>query len=308
MTDKECFIIMPITTPKDFISAYKDDCEHFLHIMKCLFKPAIEKAGFKPILPVTKGSEIIHGEIISKIESSELVLCDMSILNPNVFFELGIRTALNKPICLIKDNLIEKVPFDTNIINYHVYSPDLSCWIVKNEIEKLAKHISESFTKSKNCNSLWKYFSLKSIARPPEVLSGDNENIEYLTMQVDAIRKQLNELQNLTMLEQSSLVPSNFGDNLYQRPGRMNRLSYSNTSNMDRLSKHVRELLSKYVVNPEDIILNFTRDLEGRTKLYVDYDDKIGFTKVPIEAINELNDLSWKHGIKIEIERVKNNK
>lgn len=58
MTDKECFIIMPITTPTDFISMYKDDCQHFLHVMQCLFKPAIEKAEFKPILPVVQGSEI----------------------------------------------------------------------------------------------------------------------------------------------------------------------------------------------------------------------------------------------------------
>ena len=37
---------------------YKDDCKRFLHVMQCLFKPPIEKAGSKPILPVVQGSEI----------------------------------------------------------------------------------------------------------------------------------------------------------------------------------------------------------------------------------------------------------
>lgn len=138
---------MPITTPLELVSNFKDDSKHFLHVMECLFMPAIEKAGFEPILPITQGSEIIQGHIISNIESSDLVLCDMSIHNPNVFFELGIRTALNKPVCLVKDDITEKVPFDTAVINYHTYSHDLSSWIVKQEIERLVNHINESSVK-----------------------------------------------------------------------------------------------------------------------------------------------------------------
>ena len=159
MTEKNCFIIMPITTPEEYVSFYKDDDNHFIHVMEHLFKPAVEKAGFKPILPVSQGSEIIHAEIISKIESSDLVLCDMSILNPNVFFELGIRTALNKPICLVKDDITKKIPFDTNIINNQTYSSDLSPWLIHDEIEKLEAHIKVSFNQSSESNSLWRYFS-----------------------------------------------------------------------------------------------------------------------------------------------------
>ena len=92
MPDKKtCFIIMPITTPEELIPRFKNDKNHFLHVLENLFVPAIEKADFKSIKPIAKGSDLIHAEIIKNLNVADLVLCDMSILNPNVFFEYGIR-------------------------------------------------------------------------------------------------------------------------------------------------------------------------------------------------------------------------
>ncbi len=101
----KCFVIMPITMPEHLVSNYRDDPEHFIHVYECLFEPAIKEAGYEPLSPSSKGSEIIQADIIRNLEDSDLVLCDISILNPNVFFELGVRTALNKPVCLVRDQL-----------------------------------------------------------------------------------------------------------------------------------------------------------------------------------------------------------
>ncbi|MFZ3167017.1 MAG: hypothetical protein WA130_05335 [Candidatus Methanoperedens sp.] len=81
----KCFIIMPISTPESWVQKYLGDKDHFNHVLDHLLIPAIKKAGFEPVLPKTKGSELIHGEIIRNIESADFVLCDMSVLNPNVF-------------------------------------------------------------------------------------------------------------------------------------------------------------------------------------------------------------------------------
>lgn len=280
--DKVCFVIMPITTPKEFIPAYRDDPEHFIHVMDCLFRPAIEMAEFKPIFPITQGSEIIHAEIISNIESADLVLCDMSILNPNVFFELGIRTALNKPVCLIKDNVIDKVPFDTNIINYHIYSPDLSSWIVKYEIEKLASHIKESFSKSNNCNSLWKYFSLKSIATPPEKMGGDIDKIEYLTMQVDAIRKQLAPIQ------------VKFETPTTKSPKYVTR---GQPENKNEFIEEITELLSSFGLDEDDVDLVFPSN--ECTRMFLSFKGGIRKT-MPDDFFTKLHYISKKYGINID--------
>src|ERR1035441_11085965 len=82
----ECFIIMPISTPLDWVSKYSADADHFKHVLSHLFIPALEKAGYTPIPPIAKGAELIHAGIIRNIEKADLVLCDMSTLNPNVFF------------------------------------------------------------------------------------------------------------------------------------------------------------------------------------------------------------------------------
>jgi len=279
MTDKVCFIIMPITTPADYIPVYNNDSDHFLHIIDCLFKPAIEKAGFKPILPLTRGSEIIQGEIISNIENSDLVLCDMSILNPNVFFELGIRTALNKPVCLIKDSTVEKVPFDTSIINYHTYCPDLSSWVTKSEIEKLASHIKDSYSKSNNCNSLWKYFSLKSVATPPERINGDNEKIDYLMMQVDAIRNQLKTAEKSIFVPPADTYNYQLEEDVQEK-----RLNY--------FLRNLEKLLTIYNIKHEDINM-----MVNRSSKIVNIEIKNPQTKSEailnslIESINNISEI-----------------
>ncbi|MFC1984259.1 hypothetical protein ACFLVO_04550, partial [Chloroflexota bacterium] len=97
------------------------------------FIPAVEKAGYTPVPPQAKGADLIHAEIIKNLESANIVLCDMSSLSANVFFELGIRTALNKPVCIVKDELTPKVPFDTAILNYYEYKCALDPWELPKE-------------------------------------------------------------------------------------------------------------------------------------------------------------------------------
>jgi len=81
---------MPVTTPEHSIAAYGGDKDHFKHVLECLFIPAVEKAGLKPIPPIAKGADVIHAGIVQNLEKTDIVLCDMSSLNANVFFELGI--------------------------------------------------------------------------------------------------------------------------------------------------------------------------------------------------------------------------
>jgi hypothetical protein len=158
----DCFILMPITTPNSQLAEYANDGDHFKHVQDYLFLPAIKKAGFNPVSPIAEGADIIHAEIIKNLEKADLVFCDISTSNPNVFFELGIRTALNKPVCIVKDNLTQKVPFDTTIINYHEYLSSLGTWNIQEQIDKLVAHIEKSYERSGGINMMWKYFAPSS--------------------------------------------------------------------------------------------------------------------------------------------------
>ena len=194
---KTCFIIMPITTPDQMLGVYRDGEQHFKHVLECLFIPSMEKAGFEAIPPEAKGSDLIHAEIIGSLESSDLVLCDMSCLNPNVFFEFGIRTSLNRPVCVVKDEHTPKVPFDTSLLNHHEYSSTLGAWELEKEVEALAKHVTESADRSGGENTLWKYFGLRSEAKPYQGDSGSESRLDLFAMQLDSIQQSMSEIASL---------------------------------------------------------------------------------------------------------------
>ncbi len=192
MSKPSCFIIMPITTPAHYVEQYKGDGDHFKHVLDHLFKPAIDAAGMEPIAPIVKGSEIIHGEIIKNIETADLVLCDMSILNPNVFFELGIRTALNKSVAMVKDDVTGKIPFDTGIINHHTYNSDgLTAWDMDAEIKSLKTHLEDCMNNGEE-NALWGYFSMSQQAVVPSDAPDVDKKLGYLIKQVESLSHKVN--------------------------------------------------------------------------------------------------------------------
>jgi hypothetical protein len=205
---KTCFIIMPITTPNHCLDQYKGDSDHFKHVLDHLFKPAITAAGMEPIAPIVKGSEIIHSEIIKNIETADLVLCDMSILNPNVFFELGIRTALNKSVAMIKDDATPKVPFDINMINHHTYKCAMDPWNLDDDVELLKVHLGDCMKNGQE-NALWGYFSMSQQAVVPKDAPNTEKQLGYLIKQVETLRRQTDKIvssDTTTNIERSIIV------------------------------------------------------------------------------------------------------
>jgi hypothetical protein len=187
---KNCFIVMPITTPDDLLKEYGDDGQHFIHILEHLFIPCVEACGLQPILPLVAGSDVIHGEIVKHLSVANLVLCDMSQLNPNVFFEFGIRTALNKSVALVVDNKTKRIPFDTGIINYHRYESDLRPWIIEDERAKLSKHIEKTLESDPDKNALWKYFGVtQTAAFTPDQVT-DEDKFDLILNRLDFLTKE----------------------------------------------------------------------------------------------------------------------
>lgn len=191
---RQCFVAMPISTPPSSIGAYRDDNDHFTHVLKHLFEPAIKRAGMLPVPPLTTGANLVHADIVDKIVKSDLVLCDMSTLNPNVFFEMGLRTALNQPLCFVVDSLtVANIPFDAGIVNYHVYRSELAPWTLDAEIDALSQHIRTSVSQSKEGNALWRYFGLRAQfgAEGPKSSGGKDDKLDYLALEVEGMRRKL---------------------------------------------------------------------------------------------------------------------
>lgn len=186
-----CFIAMPITTHEHEIERYNGDAAHWHHVMETIFVKAIEAAGFEAIRPVTSGSHMIHGQIIRHLSTADLVLCDLSAHNPNVFFELGVRTSLNLPIALVRDEHTD-LPFDTSGINTHTYSSTLHGWEIEAQIADLTKHLHACVESSAGANPLWKHFGLTiTAAEPASQTTSSDAKIELIWEGMNDLRKQL---------------------------------------------------------------------------------------------------------------------
>jgi len=180
-----CVVFMPISTPREALHLYDGDLLHFAHVFNHLFEPAIRAAGFQALSPTSEGADVIHAEVVRKLETSDLVLCDMSTLNANVFFELGIRTALDLPTVLVRDEKLASVPFDTTLLNHHTYDAALTPWTLPNEVRRLSDHIGKSYVSSTQRNALWKYFGITTRSR----LADESTVDEKLSLLIDLVRE-----------------------------------------------------------------------------------------------------------------------
>jgi hypothetical protein len=109
-----------------------------------IFKPAIEQAGLSP---VRADNEIfatgkIMDQIWRGIRSATVLVAELTSKNPNVFYELGLAHALEKPVVLVSSNE-EDVPFDLRHIRVILYDREDPFWGQK-LIDKIADNIKSA--------------------------------------------------------------------------------------------------------------------------------------------------------------------
>lgn len=123
-----CFVMMPFAKPIG---------DHYEKI----FSPAILKAGMKPVRADAEifGAGKIMDQIWSGINAARVLVAELTTRNPNVFYELGLAHALNKPVVLISSNAGD-VPFDLTHIRVIYYDVTDPFWGEK-LISKVAENI-----------------------------------------------------------------------------------------------------------------------------------------------------------------------
>jgi len=123
-----CFVVMPFAGA---IGGYF----HYV------YEPAIKKAGLTAVRADADifGTGKIMDQIWSGINAAKVLVAELTTKNPNVFYELGLAHALNKPVVLISSNE-QDVPFDLQHIRVIYYDVNDPFWGQK-LIEKVAENI-----------------------------------------------------------------------------------------------------------------------------------------------------------------------
>lgn len=116
--------------------------EHWARVRKAL-EAAIKDAGLIPqAVWENQPTDIIQGKILKNLYDNDVIVCDVSGLNPNVMLELGMRLATAKPTVLVTDGL-SKLPFDTSVIAHSFYPHDLEYNATTEFLATLSQKISQ---------------------------------------------------------------------------------------------------------------------------------------------------------------------
>lgn len=134
------FVAMPFS---EKTSSYPKG--YFDEVLKHLITPAAVKANFNARTTKKAGSEVIQSTIVNDLDSADLVIVDLTEHNPNVLFELGMRIAFNKPVCLIRAKGTAAIFDIDHMLRVYDYNPSLWSSTLEIDVPALTEHISETW-------------------------------------------------------------------------------------------------------------------------------------------------------------------
>jgi hypothetical protein len=141
-----CFVDMPFGQKPDLKSGVVVD---FDQIYNQAIKPAIEACGLEAL----RGDEertggIIHGAMFARLLLAEFVVADLTLANPNVFYELGIRHAA-KPFTTVPIYAnVSALPFDIALVRAVGYQ------LKKGKLTKAAAQKLKSQLSKRLCDAI----------------------------------------------------------------------------------------------------------------------------------------------------------
>ena len=179
MTEKICFIVTAIGESGTPTRERADN------VYKYLIAPVCEELGYKPIrVDHVNAVDNINATIINYLKTAPMVIADMTDHNPNAFYELGFRQALELPLVPII-RVGERLPFDVMTTRTVFYDTDVS------KIEESKENLKSKIQSFENF-------------KMPESSLDKSVTLDELD---DKLTKKLDKILNLLEKKQSNYSP-----------------------------------------------------------------------------------------------------
>lgn len=264
-----CGIIMPISATTTHAESHWEDVQKLLH-------RAINEAGFVPKnVWESSSTDRISERIVGNIFNFPIVIADISDLNPNVMFELGLRLSSKKPTIVIA-NSGDTIPFDIRDFHVVLYPSDMNMLGMEEFFKKLSKSIKEKHAHFQS-ESYVPFLSsvIIDVASPETREVGLNE---LLLSRIEDISRRMAAIEVNTTAVPSSVAP---------RFSRRNRTSGSIELSIpeDRISDFVSaahelfEVDDVAVAAPADGQIDVMVDFSGGESISSSKDQLIDFAK-----------------------------
>lgn len=250
-TVKKIGLIMPISNT----DGYKEN--HWGQVREILEDSIVSveetmniKCECQVVSDIAGTEKIIQKNIVTNIYDSDLIICDVSSLNPNVLFELGMRLAFDKQVIIVKDEKTDYI-FDTNIIFHTNYDSNLNYIAIKEFKEKLHEDIKKALSAGKeNAGYLDAFGDIKVKKMHTEEMDVQSA-MEIMMSQLGSLQSDFNRLRR-------EVGRNNDKERLYSdsniRNSDLNINSNSNSnSNIgmtnDEVDEKILNMLSKDIIN-----------------------------------------------------------
>ena len=179
MTEKICFIVTAIGESGTPTRERADN------VYKYLIAPVCEDLGYKPVrVDHVNAVDNINATIINYLKTAPMVIADMTDHNPNAFYELGFRQALELPLVPII-RVGERLPFDVMTTRTVFYDTDVS------KIEESKENLKSKIQSFENF-------------KMPESSLDKSVTLDELN---DKLTKKLDKILNLLEKNQSNYSP-----------------------------------------------------------------------------------------------------
>jgi len=201
---KTCFVISQIGTVDSEVRRKSDG------LINAAIRPALEKLDYEvkaPLDIMAPGS--ITDQLINELLKADLVIANLTELNPNVMYELAVRHAARLPVISLAENGTE-LPFDIKMERIIYYKNDFA-GIDKLKISIENVVIAVQTGNIKPDNPIYRALRNNNVG---ELVASDNAQ-SYVLSGFDEINKRLNEitlsgLVNTEMIKTDNILRLSF--------------------------------------------------------------------------------------------------
>lgn len=180
---KKCFIITPLGEEKSETRRRADG------VINAVITPVLDSLNIKVITPhgiSTPGS--IPQQVIQNILYCELVIANLTELNPNVMYELAVRHAKGTPVICIAENGT-KLPFDISSERTIFYNNDMyGVEVLKSDLKKMVENALKDKTQDNPIYRADRDFKLREAV----IKNEDKNDVSYLIDKFDAFENKIN--------------------------------------------------------------------------------------------------------------------
>lgn len=183
---KSCFVITPIGTEKSEVRRKTDG------LIKSVFEPVLVDLNFKCIVAheIAESGSITR-QVIEHLLNDELVIANLTGLNPNVMYELAVRHAKRLPVIVVAENHTN-LPFDIATERTLFFNNDMAG--VEELKPKLLNAIEKSLKDNNSDNPIYRALEkqavLQSVEKPSNLESYLISKLDDLTNKIDSMSHQ----------------------------------------------------------------------------------------------------------------------